>query len=158
MPRVSITQSCVASEYFWKVSGVQQWGALLVDNGAGCKLSRYANTNTHTNKTTISHLSYSGCLQWFESENELFQGCFSFICALYVVAIYNSRSILYLLNLYITKMAKPISTTETSMMTAVPLWPLSFLSTRGALKEKHRKRNSVHMQRRTKSYFHLLWI
>lgn len=44
--------------------------------------------------------------------------------------------ILYLLNLYTTKMARPISTTDTSMMTAVLLWTPSLVSTRGALKEK----------------------
>lgn len=44
--------------------------------------------------------------------------------------------ILYLLNLYTTKMARPISTTDTSIMTAVLLWTPSLASTRGALKEK----------------------
>lgn len=58
---------------------------------------------------------------------------------------YNKSGILYLLNLYITKIAKPISMTDTSMMTAVPLRLLSLLSIRGALKEKE-CRCQVHVQ------------
>lgn len=49
--------------------------------------------------------------------------------------------VLYLLNLYITKMAKTISTTDTSMIMAVLLWTLSLLSTRGAAKAKGKSKS-----------------
>lgn len=78
------------------------------------------------------------------------------LTALYIWLQFIVSSILYLLNLYITKMAKPISTTETSMMTAVPLWPLSLLSTRGALKEKEWKRKLVHIQAEWEQKQHLM--
>lgn len=87
----------------------------------------------HTNKQSNNvfyHRQLHGCV--CKSE-----GLFLWLCLTYLsLTVFCHPSILYLLNLYITKAARPIRTTDTSMMTAVPLWPLSLLSTRGALKQK----------------------
>lgn len=97
----------------------------------GATLNRAVRIHTNKQSNNVSyHRQLHGCV--CKSE-----GLFSWLRLTYLsLTVLCHPSILYLLNLYITKAARPIRTTDTSMMTAVPLWPLSLLSTRGALKQK----------------------